>query len=399
MAIEPTRDWKSLMALLPADYERLAVEHGLLNLQYANAKIGSATDLLRLFFVHAGADLPLRQTVTVVGAAGGPDVSAVRLHLKMRAAPAYLGELIARLCKDAKGAEPELWGGYELVVIDGSTVSGPGAENADARMHAVLRVADLRPIDVKVTDAREGETLRRFVWMPGQLVLGDRGYCNGPGIAKVVDDGADVLVRVNRGSLPLHDSDGGPIDVLQWLRTLDGHRAAERRVEIRFWDGQRHQRVVEGRLIGFRLPDKEAAEARQRVVREHGVNASEDLLEAAAYVALVTTAPACRLSAARAVEAYRLRWQIELQFKRWKSLCRFDRLPNYRDDTILSWLSIKVLLGLLLDKLGSAAAELFPPEQYPVVDRRRAAHRKATLEGHQHHLGRDAVGNHAHGLA
>src|ERR1700752_4866624 len=101
MAIEPTRDWKSLMALLPADYERLAVGHGLLNLQYANAKIGSATDLLRLFFLHAGADLPLRQTVTVVGAAGGPDVSAVRLHLKMRAAPAYLGELIGLLCKDA----------------------------------------------------------------------------------------------------------------------------------------------------------------------------------------------------------------------------------------------------------------------------------------------------------
>lgn len=398
MAIEPTRDWKTLMASLPADFEQLAVEHGLLNTQYQNAKIGSASDLLRLFFVHAGADLPLRQTVSVVGAAGGPAVSAVRLHLKMRAAPAYLGALIARLCGDARGTEPELWGGYELVAIDGSTVSGPGAENADARMHTVLRVADLRPIDIKVTDACEGETLRRFVWMPGQLVLADRGYCNGPGIAKLVDDGADVLVRVNRGALPLHDTNG-PLDVLQWLRGLEGHRAVEHRVQIRLWDAQRHLRVVAGRLIGFRLPDKEAAEARERVRREHGPAASEDLLEAAAYVALFTTAPVERVSAARAVEAYRLRWQIELQFKRWKSLCRFDRLPNYRDDTILAWLSIKVLLGLLLDKLGSAAAELFPPEQYVVIDRRRAAHRKATLEGHQHHLGRHAVGHHAHRLA
>jgi hypothetical protein len=46
-------------------------------------------------------------------------------------------------------------------------------------------------------------------------------------------------------------------------------------------------------------------------------------------------------------------WWIELQWKRWKSLCHFDRLPNYRDDTILSWLTAKVLLGLLLERIGS----------------------------------------------
>jgi len=45
---------------------------------------------------------------------------------------------------------------------------------------------------------------------------------------------------------------------------------------------------------------------------------------------------ASQLSASRCVAAYRLRWQIELQFKRWKTLCNFDRLPNYRDDTIRS---------------------------------------------------------------
>ena len=76
-------------------------------------------------------------------------------------------------------------------------------------------------------------------------------------------------------------------------------------------------------------------------------------LEQASYILLFTTAPAGRLSAARAVEAYRLRWQIEPQFKRWKSLCRFDRLPNYRDDTIKSWLTGKLLLGLVVDRIGA----------------------------------------------
>jgi len=389
MTLNPTRDWRTLLSLLPLDYERLAVEHRLLNRQYANAKIGSAAELLRLFFVHAGTDLPLRQTVAVVGRAGGPSVSAVRLHLKMRAASPYLATLIARLCGDARELAPEKWGGYELVVVDASTVSGPGADNGDARLHTVLRVADLRPIDVKVADARDGETLRRFVWTRTQLVIGDRGYGNGPGIAKVVDDGADVLVRVDRGALPLHDEDGS-IDLLAWPH--GGHRAIERPVQIRLWDARRHLRVVSGRLVGLRLRDEEAAEARERVPRERGTAASDETPEGVESVVLFTTAPAAKLSAARAVEAYRLRWQVELQFRRWKSLCRFDRLPYYRDDTILSWLSIKILLGLLLDKMGSAAAELFPPAQYAYVDRRRTVHRKAAVEACQYSVDRRPLG-------
>jgi hypothetical protein len=40
--------------------------------------------------VHAGADKPLRQTVAVVAEDGGPAVSHVTLHKKMRLAAPYL---------------------------------------------------------------------------------------------------------------------------------------------------------------------------------------------------------------------------------------------------------------------------------------------------------------------
>lgn len=401
MAIELTRDWKLLLSLLPTNYEQLAVEHGLLKLQWKNSKIVLAAELLRFFFVHAGADIPLRQTVALVGESGGPRISAVVLHKKMRKAAPYLGELIRELCAASCDTASELWGGYELLAIDGSTVSGPGAEGIDARMHTVIRIADLRPMEVKVTGVSEGETLRRFSWAADQLVIADRGYANAPGIVWAVEQGADVLVRVNRGALPLHD-ECGTIDVLAWARTLEGHRADERPATVRQWTNG-HLREVRGRLISFRLPDDEAATARERVLREHGAAANGELLEAAAYVMLFTSAPVARLSAARCIEAYRLRWQIELQFKRWKSLCRFDRLPNYRDDTIRSWLSVKVLLGLLLDKLGSAAAELFPPD--PDVEARRAvrfrrsAYRKTALEAHEHSLAGDSRRDPAHRAA
>jgi hypothetical protein len=406
-SLDPNRDWKTLLSFLPEDYERLAVEHKQVRLQWANAKITSADGLLRLIFVHVGADLPLRQAVTVVAKGGGPDVSAVRLHIKMRTALPYLEALVGRMTSFAREAAPERWSGYELVAVDATTVSSPGSDGVDARIHAVIRLHDLGLPHVHITNVSGGETLRRFFWTEGQLVLADRGYSNARGIAWVIDHGADVLVRVNRGSLPLFDGEQ-TIDVLTWCRTLAGHRAYERSAQVEVRNG-RAARQIEGRLIGFRLPDKEAAEARERVLKEHDGKASDDLLEAASYVVLFTTAPAQRLSAARCVEAYRLRWQIELQFKRWKSLCHFDRLPNYRDDTIRSWLTAKVLLGLLLDRMGSAPAELSPPVQLLLpkegrrdscfgarIGLRSTAYREAALEAYNDSLACNSRRNFAH---
>ena len=80
-------DWQQLLSYLPENYEQLAREHKMLEVQYGNAKTKTAQDLLRFVFVHVGCDLPLRQSVAVVGAAGGPKLSAMRLHKKMQRSP------------------------------------------------------------------------------------------------------------------------------------------------------------------------------------------------------------------------------------------------------------------------------------------------------------------------
>lgn len=355
MKLDPQRDWKTLVSYLPADFEELARKMRLVNLQWSNAKVRSAEELLRFIFLHVGADLPLRQTVATIAEAGGPQLTPVALHHKMRRAQPYLAALVTRMTAEVEAdAAPEQWAGYEMVCLDGSVVCGPGSEGADARIHAVLRLHDLRVCAVKVTSASEGETLRRFGWAPEQLVIVDRGYSNARGIAHIVNDGADVLVRLNRGALPLLTPQRDPIDVLAWCRELSGQRVAERSVVVVHQEARQREQVISGRLIGVRLPEQEAEEARARVRDEHGRVASPEMLEAAAYVLLFTTVPATRITAARCIDAYRLRWQIELQFKRWKSLCHFDRLPNYRDDTIRSWLTAKVLLALILDRIGSS---------------------------------------------
>ena len=350
--------WQTLEAELPEEYEALAREHKVLEVQYGEAKITNASDLLRLILLHAGTDLPLRQTVSLMAESGGPAVSHVTLHKKMRLASPFLRALVTRLA-DSGEASRERWAGYDVVAVDASTFCGPGAEGPDARVHLQLRLADLEILSAAIEGRSIGESFKRFTWQPGQIAMGDRIYGNPPGIAHVVAQGADVLVRVNRSSLPMLDR-GLRIEQMQWLRGLRGHRPVERCVVIH--DKQTDQ-FVEGRLIACRLPAAQAEKTRARVRRELGGKAAAVDLESAEYVVLFTTVPASRMSTEMCLALYRLRWQAELAFKRWKSLCHFDRLPNYRDDTILSWLYAKLLLAVLMHRMAVGASSLFPPEQ------------------------------------
>ncbi len=386
-------DWCAIVAHLPGQYARLADEHKQLQVQYGNAKITSADWLLRFILLHVGANLPLLQTVTLIAEAGGPRLSAMRLHMKMRRAAPYLQALVERMVPWSRQARPELWAGYSMTLVDSTTVCGPGATGADARIHTKMRVADLSIADAVVTDGRGGETFKRFLFESDELVLGDRGYCNPVNVALANEQGAAVLLRYNRGALPVWTETGERFDALATVREMGDDDVLELPVVARHDEDS-----MGGRFIAVRLPAEETAAAQKRLRKEYGLNVSAELLEAAGYVMLFTTVPRERMTAAMCLKAYRLRWQIELQFKRWKSLCGFDRLPNYRDDTIVAWLYAKVLLGLLLDRMSSGN-ELSPPVQLaaiPKIPRKRRRRISAlgenAMEANEHSLSDDRRG-------
>jgi hypothetical protein len=389
-------DWRALVAHLPQDYEQLADEHKQLETQYGNAKITSADWLLRFILLHTGANLPLRQTVALMAEAGGPSVSAMRLHMKMRRATPYLQALVERMVGWTASAKPELWAGYSMVLIDATVVCRPGATGTDARIHTKIRAADVAVLDAIVTDVRGGESFKHFTFAPGELAIVDRAYSNPKSVARALEHGADILVRHNRGSLPLWSRDDDAVDMLATLGALRNEEELDLPVRCKHGD-----EPIAGRLIATRLPKKQAERARKRLVREHGAShVSKESLEIAGYVVLFTTVPRDRMDATRCLEAYRLRWQIELQFKRWKSLCGFDRLPNYRDDTIVAWLYAKLLLGILLDRISSIRDELSPPVQLATIEkparrprrRRVAPDGETAVETHEHPLSTSSRG-------
>ena len=77
--------------------------------------------------------------------------------------------------------------------------------------------------------------------------------------------------------------------------------------------------------------------------------------------ALLLSTPEQSDAVRRVLELYRARWQVELELKRDKSIGGLDMLPNFRDDTITTWLQAKLLLQHVAKKITSQAKAVPPP--------------------------------------
>jgi rubrerythrin len=353
---ESDLDWEQIAAQLPVGFRELADEMGLLRERPAHmkTKVRDVGVALRLVLHQAGTSSSLRATAALASATGVVSMSAVSLHQWMKKLGPYLTALLAQMVPTTSFA-PAMWGGFHVIGGDATTVQRPGSKGTTARVHYALRLADLTPRHIEVTDEHGGETARRFRAEKGELWLLDRGYANPVGVAAIRAPGAHIIVRHNRGTLPLFDKHGERLDVAALLReTADRETAHQRRAFVHVGDER-----IAGRLCWLRLPERKAEKSRLRAKREAEGACDEETLYTAEFVVVFTTV-LDELTAAQVLELYRARWQIELEFKRSKSIRELDRLPNFLPETIHSWICAKLILQLIATKIASSS-EAFPP--------------------------------------
>ena len=120
---------------------------------------------------------------------------------------------------------------------------------------------------------------------------------------------------------------------------------------------------VAGRVCALRKTE-EAIEIAHRSLHRKASKKGKKLqprtLEFARYVILFTSFPAADFPAAEVLEWYRVRWQVELVFKRFKSLAALGHLPKRDDESAQAWLYGKLLVALLVERLIGYAMAVSP---------------------------------------
>jgi hypothetical protein len=345
-----TKDWHELVKVIPDDLDKSAKEHQALRRRRG---IKSGADLLRLILLYA---IVLSLRLTAIWGVGLQlcDISRQAIEKRVLNSTAWLRHLVAVLLDAIVPVSTRLLGVIKrLVLRDGSTISRPGSPGTEFRLHLSWQPFALQPVELTMTDAHTGEGLADAGIQPGDLVLADRAYGIWREVRVVLDALAYLVIRLTWSNLPLRTLDGQPFDLPTWLRSIPENQQMAEVVVYAADDPQ--QRPL--RLVAGRVPPEKAKETRDAVYRRaHKKKRSPhpNTLLAAGFVILLTNLPAYTWPTQTILAWYRVRWQVEWCFRRWKSLCCLDQLPSYPAPIAEPVLLAKIIIILLMQqRLGT----------------------------------------------
>jgi DDE family transposase len=354
-------DWRVLLGLFPENWQEEAERCGALERLRG---FRSAEALIRTILLHVGRGYSLRETVVQARAGEVANVSGVAFMKRLRKSEAWLRSLCLELLRENGVTLAAESGGRVVRIVDATIVKEPGKTGSQWRLMYSLQLPSLLCDFFDLTSARgsgTGEVLSRFPVRRGDLLLGDAAYCSASGIVHVISNGGDVLVRANPQNLAIFTKTAQKrMDLLKHLRKL------RKPGEIGDWPGvirplNKEGQPIEGRVCALRKSETEIRRAERKLRRKASktqVELQPETFEYAKYVIVFTTWQ--KASADQILTWYRVRWQIELAFKRLKSLARLGHLPKYDDASSRAWLYGKLFVALLAQKLMRIGRDVSP---------------------------------------
>ena len=332
-------EWEYVRTLLPSDLEESARKTNAL-LRCRN--VPDAAALLRLALAYAVSDLSLKDVAAWASALDVAQITGPGLFYRLREAEGWLEQVLGQVLGDQV---PQAAGGWPVRVVDATVINGPGKKAVQWRAHVQIDPATGGFRAVALTDDSGGEKLGRHHFRAGDVVLGDRAYATARGVHAVRQAEAHVITRFNPGNLRACDA--------QRQRILLGEKEGEVPVvgvveysitipvppnptkSHKIWNSAKAIDWIPARAIAARTRTGEV-------------------------IWILTTLEISQLPAIAVMGRYRLRWQIELLFKRLKPLLHLDTLPSREGPTAKSWMLARLIAAGLTQRLVQPSGPLSP---------------------------------------
>jgi hypothetical protein len=353
--------WPEVSARLPADFDLETTAR--LRGAFTRARaIKKPETLLRLALAYGGLGMSLREVCTWAEAGDIARLSDPSLLERLCKAAPWLGDIVAALIAEQAKMPAARWAGYRLRALDGTTICEPGAGGITWRLHVGYDLATGQVDQLELTDAHGAEKLQRLTYRSGDIVLGDRGYAKPRDLRPVMDAGADFIVRTGWNALRLLQANGDPFDL---FAALAAQSQQEGEVPVCIHEGTQVQPLepLMLRLVIRRKDPKQAQAEQERLLkgaRKRGKQPDPRSLEAAKYILLLTSLPAKAFPPAEILTLYRFRWQIELAFKRFKSLAGLDLLPAKKPELAQAWIYARLIVAIIAEQIAGQVPDSSP---------------------------------------
>jgi hypothetical protein len=332
-------EWEYVQTLLPPDLEQSARRMSAL-LRCRN--VPNAASLLRMALAYGVSDLSLKDVAAWASSLGLAEITGPGLFYRLREAEGWLEHVLAEILSQETPSPMSAW---PVRVVDATVINGPGQKAVQWRAHVLINPATGGLGRVELTDVSGGEKLSRHAVHPGEVVVGDRAYGTARGLYAVRQRGAHVVVRFTPAS----------------LRTCD---AQHRRIHLE----EREAKVPVLGAVDFSIiipvPPKATKSHKTwdsaKAIAWIPARAIAARTRSGDVIWIVTTLGSEELTSIGAMALYRLRWQIELLFKRLKSLLHIDTLPSRQGPTAKSWMLARLIAAALAQRLVQPSGPLSP---------------------------------------
>ena len=330
------REWPYVLTLLPSDLEDSARESEAL---VRCRNVPDAATLMRMALAYAVSNLSLKEVAAWANAWGLAQITGPGLFYRLREAEAWLQRVLAQTLQGQveTGGESRMG----LRVVDATVIQGPGARGTEWRAHVLIDPGTGGFRAVELTDAQGGYRVAAQ-----EVILGDRAYATARGLWAIHSAQADVVARLNPHTIRVCDE----------RRQRTSLRSKEKRVP--------KLGGVEFSILVPIPPEKRTRSHKgwplARALAWVPARAVAARTRSGEVIWLWTTLSKEQASPHALMQLYRLRWQIELFFKRLKSLLPWDALPSRPGPTAKSWMLARFLAAALAQELVQPAGLLSP---------------------------------------
>jgi hypothetical protein len=342
------QEWAYLLTLMPTGFKALAKETQAIVRQ---RNIPDAASLLRIILAYSVSDLSLKDTAAWAVSEGVANITGPGLFYRLKESDEWLSGLLAKtLNATVKGS---FTGGLRLRVVDATVVNGPGERSVDWRVHVVSEPSSGDFVAVEITDEHGGERFDIHDVKKGDIVVGDRAYGTARGLFHVNQSNGYVLARMNPSGLRVCGGDRKVFSLLDRAKDVPAVGGCSIDVIVpippikktkshKTWNIKDAIAWIPARVVVGRTRGKE-------------------------LIWVLTTLPKSLATPCQVLDLYRLRWQIELFFKRLKTILGFDTLPSRKGPTARSWILGRLLAAALVQRLLSHS-DAFSPWGYDIAN-------------------------------
>lgn len=357
----PIDHFPAFLARMPGHIDLEALARETKAFQRARG-VRSGTDLLRLALAWGPGGYSMQRVAAWAGEMNIATLTEDALVQRLHASSPFLEAITRQML--VRGDETPCWHGRVLRVCDATSLSKPASKGTDWRVHGVYDLGRGGFSHLEVTDSHGGEALDRGQPVAGEIRIADRGYANAQAwqrFLQAADAQSDFIVRMRWNTIALVDEAAQPFNLVNWLR--DRPQECETHEIIAWARSGKRQAPIKIRLIARRKPEDiiaaEHKRLRQKASRQQNKLDPRSLI-AAQYVILATSLAQEEFPADAVLAVYRLRWQIELAFKRLKSLLHIDKLRTKTAAGTRCWLYAHLIVALLGDQFSQDVLESFP---------------------------------------